>query len=345
MDTNNNTLVTQNKRMLEILQNLDRIATSDFSVLLIGESGVGKELFAEYLHRKSKRNQQSFIKVAPATLPSDLLESELFGFEKGAFTGSINERKGLFELANNGTIFLDDIDDFPINLQVKLLRVLESREIKRIGAQNSIPLDIRLITSSKIDLNELVLQDKFRLDLFFRINVLPIKIPALRDRSDDIPLLVKHFLNLYVPEREIEVSGKVIEVLKSYLWPGNVRELRNIVQRIVLFTNGKITVENIPEEILTNKQNIKNIFMKCGTCLMNANMNFEQIMTFTESHLLEQALAYTKGNKTHAARMLGLSLSTFRDKLRKHNICYRIGAQRESAPYWRNAASNPLTNS
>lgn len=339
MAMNNNTLVTQNKNMLGILKNLERIATSDYSVLLIGESGVGKELFAEYLHRKSKRNQQPFVKVAPAILPSDLLESELFGFEKGAFTGSINEKKGLFEVANNGTIFLDDIDDFPVNLQVKLLRVLESREIKRIGAQNSIPLDIRLITSSKIDLNELVLQDKFRSDLFFRINVLPIKIPALRERSDDIPLLVKHFINLYAPENEIEVSGEVIEVLKSYSWPGNVRELRNIVQRIILFSNGKITIENLPDEILT-KQHFKSIFIKCGSCLINANMNFEQIMTCMESHLLKQALACTKGNKTHAAQMLGLNLSTFRDKLRKHNICYRTEALRESAPYWRNSATN-----
>ncbi|NMB80627.1 MAG: sigma-54-dependent Fis family transcriptional regulator [Ignavibacteria bacterium] len=268
-----------------------------------------------------------------------MLESELFGFEKGSFTGSINERKGLFEMANNGTIFLDDIDDFPVNLQVKLLRVLESREIKRIGAQNSIPLDIRLITSSKIDLNDLVLQDKFRLDLFFRINVLPIKIPALRERCDDIPLLVKYFLNLFVPEKEIEVSDKVIEVLKSYWWPGNVRELRNIVQRVVLFTNGKITVENLPDEILS-KQHIRNIFMKCVSCQINTNMNFEKIMTCTELHLIENALVFTKGNKTLAARMLGLSLSTFRDKLRKHNICFPTGALRESASYCRNSATN-----
>lgn len=336
---NNNTIVTQNERMLKILENLERIATSDYSVLLIGESGVGKELFAEYLHRKSKRNQQPFVKIAPAILPSDLLESELFGFEKGAFTGSINEKKGLFEVANNGTIFLDDIDDFPVNLQVKLLRVLESREIKRIGAQNSIPLNIRLITSSKVDLNELVFQDKFRSDLFFRINVLPIKIPTLRERSDDIPLLVKHFFNAYVPERKIEISDEAIEILKNYSWPGNVRELRNIVQRIVLFTNGKITIENLPDEILT-KQHFKNIFMKCGSCLISANMNFGQIMACTEFHLLEQALVYTKGNKTHAARMLGLSLSTYRDKLRKHSIGSHIRTLRESASYGWNSASN-----
>ena len=332
MDSIKNTIVTQNVKMLEIIKNLEQIATSDYSVLLLGESGVGKELFAEYLHKKSKRKQLPFIKVALAALPSDLLESELFGSEKGSFTGSINERKGLFEAANNGTIFLDDIDDFPVNLQVKLLRVLESREIKRIGAQNSIPLDIRLITSSKIDLNDLVLQDKFRLDLFFRINVLPIKIPALRERCDDIPFLVKYFLNLFVPEKEIEVSDKVIEVFKSYWWPGNVRELRNIVQRIVLFTNGKITVDNLPDEMLS-KQHIENIFIKCGLCLKNTNMNFEKIMTCAELHLLEQALAYSKGNKTLAARMLGLKLSTFRDKLRKQNICYNIKAKRESAPY------------
>lgn len=318
-DSNSNIIVTQNRRMMELLKNMERIATSDYSVLLIGESGVGKELFAEYLHRKSNRNHQPLIKVAPSAIPPDLFESELFGHEKGAFTGSIYEKKGLFEMANKGTIFLDDIDDFPVYLQVKLLRVLESREIRRIGAQNPIPLDFRLITSSKIDLTKLVFQEKFRLDLYYRICILPIEIPALRERSDDIPLLVKHFLNLYEPERNIVVSDEAIEVLKRYPWPGNVRELRNSIQRIVLFTNGNIILEDLPEEILKN-QPLKNIFINFDLCPINMNMNFEEVMGYIESHLLKQALIYSKGNKTHAARILGLSLSTFRDKIRKNNI-------------------------
>lgn len=320
-DSNSNIIVTQNRRMMEILKNMERIASSDYSVLLIGESGVGKELFAEYLHQKSNRNNQRLIKIAPSAIPPDLFESELFGHEKGAFTGSIYEKKGLFEMANRGTIFLDDIDDFPIYLQVKLLRVLESREIKRIGAQYPIPLDFRLITSSKIDLTKLVFQDKFRLDLYYRICVLPIEIPPLRERCDDIPLLVKHFLNLYKPEMNIVVSEEAIEVLKRYPWPGNVRELRNCIQRIVLFTNGKIILEDLPAEIL-KKQSLQNIFTNFDFCSINMNMNFNEVMVYIESHLLKQALIYTKGNKTHAARILGLSLSTFMDKIRKNHIMF-----------------------
>lgn len=319
MEEENNIIVGQNKSILEIIEKIDKIANTDCSILLIGETGVGKELFAEYIHKKSSRSHYPLVKVSLSTLPPNLIESELFGYEKGAFTGSLYDKKGLFEIADKGTIYLDDIDDFPLELQPKLLRVIENREIKRIGAQTSIPLDIRLITSSKIDLSKLVAQEKFRMDLFFRINVFPIEIPPLRERADDIPLLINYFLRLYEPNRPIEISEPALEAFKSYSWPGNVRELKNIIQRIVLFTNGKITLENLPNEI-KQKQQLDNFFKKCISCFENRRMNFEEVMSCVESHLLQQALILSEGNRTHAARLLGLSLSTFRDKLKKYNL-------------------------
>ena len=190
-------LVTRNKSILDILQRMKIIAASDGSVLLIGETGVGKELFAEYIHRTSNRNHQNLVKVSLSSLPSNLIESELFGHVKGAFTGSDHEKKGQFELANKGTIFLDDIDDFPVDLQPKLLRVLESGEITPIGGQNPIPLDLRLITASKMDLAEMVAQRRFRMDLFYRINVFPITVSPLRHRKEDVLQLTNYFVKIY----------------------------------------------------------------------------------------------------------------------------------------------------
>lgn len=317
--TKNFNIVSQNKTILELLSSIDKIADSDCSVLLIGETGVGKEVFAEYIHRTSNRCNHPLVKVSLSTLPPDLLESELFGHEKGAYTGSMNEKKGLFEIAEKGTIFLDDIDDFPFHLQSKLLRVLESKEIKKIGAQESTPLDIRLITASKLDLQKMVAQGKFRMDLFFRINVFPIEIPPLRERIDDVPLLVNHFLKFYEPDKHVEVSDAVYDALRNYKWPGNVRELKNVIQRVALFANGRITLENLPAEIYGNSP-LDGFIKSCGHCFQNKNMNFEEVMVCVESHLLEHAIRKADGNRTLAARMLGLSLSTFRDKLKKHNI-------------------------
>jgi len=317
----NHNVISRNTKVLEILDDIDRIADSDCSVLLTGETGVGKEVFADHIHRKSNRQSYPMVKVGLSTLSPQLIESELFGHEKGAFTGSLDEKKGLFEISDRGTIFLDDIDDFPYDLQSKLLRVLENREIKRIGGRRTIPLNIRLITSSKINLLELISQQKFRIDLFFRINVFPIIIPPLRDRKEDIPVLIEFFLKYFEPNKEIEITDSAMEALINYKWPGNVRELKNVIQRIALFTNGKIRHENLPGEISGNS-GIEDIFKKCSQCFIDKKMNFEQAMSCVESNLLEHALKSAEGNRTLAARMLGLSLSTFRDKLRKYNLDY-----------------------
>ena len=244
-------LITQNKSFAKILSDLRMVIDTDSSILLTGETGVGKELFAEFIHHNSNRKNQPFIKVGLSAIPAELLESELFGHEKGAYTGAAGEKKGLFELSNRGSLFLDDIDDFPFSLQSKLLRVLESREMMRIGGEKSIPIDVRLITASKVDLKILVDKGKFRADLYYRINVVPVNIPPLRERVDDIPPLVDYFIERFAGERRISVDTEALDALKKYQWPGNVRELKNIIHRTVLFCNSAIHLENLPGDIVS----------------------------------------------------------------------------------------------
>jgi len=312
-------LIAESPALRSILTRVDTIARSDSSVLLIGETGVGKELFAEYMHRLSPRSNRPFVKVGLSALPPELLESELFGHEKGAFTSAGAEKKGLFELAHTGSIFLDDIDDFPLNLQTKLLRVLESRELMRVGGGSPISVDVRLITATKVDLKELVNRGLFRSDLYYRINVVPITIPPLRDRREDVLPIVEHFLRRYAPDKQTTVSPEAIRILENYPWPGNIRELRNVIQRMALFADGSIDVKDLPPEIRED-QPLDMIVRACNRCFNEENMTFDQVMACLEVNLLRQALQQSAGNRTKAARALGLSLSTLRDKLKKHNL-------------------------
>lgn len=311
------TILTQNEKMQNIISGIDHIVSSDSSILLIGETGVGKELFAEYIHRTSPRQMQPFIKVGLSALPAELLESELFGHEKGAFTSAGTEKKGLFELADGGSIFLDDIDDFPYQLQSKLLRVLESRELMRIGGQTSIPINVRLITASKNNLHDLVEKGIFRADLYYRINVVPVDIPPLRERSEDIPLLAEYYLKKFTPEKEINIEKDALRKLIHYQWPGNVRELRNVMQRISLFASDEIKVKDLPSEIRDDHP-IHSLTKACQRCLTNEEMTFEEVVACLEKNLIQQSLQESKGNKTQAAKLLKLNFSTFRDKLKKY---------------------------
>ena len=313
------TLIASSPAMREILARVETIARSDSSVLLIGETGVGKELFAEYIHRSSPRNQRPFVKVGLSALPHELLESELFGHERGAFTSASSEKKGLFELAHTGSIFLDDIDDFPLSLQTKLLRVLESRELMRVGGSVPITVDVRLITATKVDLKDLVDRGLFRSDLYYRINVVPLTIPPLRDRPEDIPAIVDHFLRRYAPDRAVTVSEEARRLLVRYSWPGNIRELRNVVQRMALFTDGSIGPNDLPPEIREDHP-LETILKACSRCFHEEQMTLEEVMACLESNMLRQALESSGGNKTQAARQLGLSLSTLRDKLKRHGM-------------------------
>jgi DNA-binding NtrC family response regulator len=312
-------LIAQSDRMKGILERIEMIAQSDSSVLLIGETGVGKELIAEYVHRTSKRAELPFVKVGLSALPPELLESELFGHEKGAFTSASSEKKGLFELAHTGSIFLDDIDDFPYGLQSKLLRVLESHELMRVGGTAPIAVDVRLVSASKVDLKEMVNRGLFRSDLYYRINVVPLVIPPLRERQQDIPFLVQHFLQRYMKESPAKVSPEAMNCFVNYSWPGNIRELRNVVQRIALFSNGQIGVADLPAEI-RDENPLDAIAKACGRCFVDGTMSFDQVVDCIEINLLRQALRQTNGNRSHAAKMLRMSLSTLRDKLKKYKL-------------------------
>jgi DNA-binding NtrC family response regulator len=247
------------------------------------------------------------------------MSSELFGYEKGSFTSASAQKKGLFEVANSGSIFLDDIDDVPLDIQAKLLRVLESRELMHVGGTVPIPIDVRLITASKVDLKTLVDRKLFRDDLYYRLNVVPIEIPALRDRSDDIPVLIEHFLNKYAPGRSVAVSEKAMQALTRYCWPGNIRELRNLVQRLALIADAEIGVQHLPSEVASGCKKEK-LEMSCSLCFKEGNMPYNELVRNIESNIINEVLRRAYGNQSEAARILGLSLSTLRDKMKKLNL-------------------------
>jgi len=311
-------LIAQSELMRSVLSRIDTVAATDHSVLLIGETGVGKELIAEYLHYSSPRSVQPMVKVSLSALPHELLESELFGHERGAFTTASSEKRGLFELANRGTIFLDDVDDIPLPIQVKLLRVLESRELMRVGGTASIPIDVRLISASKADLRQMVELGRFREDLYYRLNVVPIVIPPLRERPDDIPLLVEHFTKRFASHPPT-ISREALDLLSAYPWPGNVRELRNVIQRITLFAKESIAIHDLPNEI-RDEHPINTILKACGRCFGQDGMSFDQVIDCLEVNLLRQALRQAGGNRAQAARILKMSPSTLRDRLVKHHL-------------------------
>jgi len=312
-------IVTQSERMRLILSRVEAIAASDSTILLIGETGVGKELFADYIHRASPRSDRPFVKIALSAMPHDLLESELFGHERGSFTSAVSEKKGLFELAHTGSLFLDDIDDVPMPTQSKLLRVLESQEVLRVGGSATIPIDVRLIAASKVSLKEMVEHGSFRADLYYRINVFPVQIPPLRERREDLPLLLQHFLKRFAPGKALSVSPEAQEALAHYDWPGNVRELRNIMQRLALFATREINLQDLPPE-LHDGHPVELLVKACTKCFMEESLQFNDVITCLEVNLLKQALQETGGNRSQAAKVLGLSLSTLRDKLKKYGL-------------------------
>jgi len=312
-------IIARSKSILDILDQLKTISLSDSTVLLVGETGVGKELLAEYLHQKSVRRYKPLVKVGVATLPRELVESELFGHEKGSYTSASSDKKGLFEIADGGSLFLDDVDDLPIEMQPKLLRAMESGGIQRIGGTRSIPIDVRFIAATKVNLKELVDQGRFRADLFYRVHVVPIVIPPLRERREDIPVLVEHFLRVLAPEKTMVVSKEALRALINYSWPGNVRELKNILARTILFANDEITVEDLPSDI-RGENPVEMLLKSCSRCFVEEEMSFQQIVECLESNLLRKALELHSGNKSRAAQYLNLKLSTFRDKLEKYHL-------------------------
>jgi DNA-binding NtrC family response regulator len=245
-------IVTRNRTMIELLDFAARVAESSISILIEGESGTGKELVAHYVHRKSDRAKKPFVKVNCAAIPEQLLESELFGHVRGAFTGALKDRQGRFEMADGGTIFLDEIGELSSSIQSKLLRVLQTKDFERVGENITRKVDVRVISATNRNLDEALKEGSFREDLFYRLNGVRIKLPPLRERPEDVPFLIHHFLKKYSKDRNIEIAQDADKVLKAYRWSGNVRELENVIERAALLSaNGVIEMNHLPEEIRT----------------------------------------------------------------------------------------------
>lgn len=313
-------IVTQNVQMRDILTRIEAIARTDSSVLLVGETGVGKELFADFIHRSSTRAGKPLVKVELAALPPDLLESELFGHEKGAFTSAFSSKRGLFEVASGGTLFLDDIDDFPIHLQPKLLRAIEAREILRLGGTAPVRVDIRLVTATKVDLADLIRRGLFRRDLYYRVAEVPVEIPPLRQRRDDIQLLAAVFLDRFAPANAPLTLGEdALRALMSYCWPGNVRELRSIVRRLAILCEREIHEDDLPSEV-RSKTPFDFIAQGCTQCLANQGLSFAEVVKCVESNLIRDALRQAGNNRVKAAGLLKMKPSTLRDKLKKYRL-------------------------
>ncbi len=313
-------VVGRSARMRAVFDYIRVIADSDSSILITGETGTGKEMVANLIHHSSGRRNKPFVPVSCAILSENLIESELFGHERGAFTGALKDRAGRFELAQGGTIFLDDVDDVPLSMQVKLLRVLQNRTIERLGGTRQIPIDVRVITGSKRDLRQLVAEGKFREDLYYRLNVIPIILPPLRERREDIPLLMDHFVKRYYRMRGEEprnVSPGVQQAFLRYPWPGNVRELENACERIAqTCTCEQVKIGCVPVSILFHKYAEEQETV-VPTHDHPSSVSLDERLKEVETNLISWALKVTAGNKSKAAELLQIKRSTLGDRIKK----------------------------
>ena len=300
----------------QVKQEITRVAPTDATVLIMGESGVGKEVAARMIHALSRRREGPFVEVNCAAIPDELIESELFGHEKGAFTGATSSKKGKFDLAHKGTIFLDEIGDMSLSAQAKVLRVLQERRFERVGGTKTIEVDVRVIAATNKDLQEEIRQGRFREDLFFRLNVVPIVIPPLRERIEDIPLLVDEFLSELARHSGLgkkRLHPEAMEALKRYPWPGNVRELRNVIERLVIMAQGEeITLEHLPREIREASETVS----PRGQEPWFACEDFKKARSLFEKEFLRRKLAQFKGNISQTAEAIGLERSYLHRKLK-----------------------------
>jgi len=300
---------------------IERVAPTEVTVLITGESGTGKEVVAQAIHTLSSRCSQPFVPVNCAAIPHDLLESEMFGHERGAFTGAAGSRHGLLTTADRGTIFLDEVGEMPIGLQAKLLRVLEDGVVRPVGADRATRVNVRVIAASNVDLATAVAKGTFREDLFYRLQVVPIVIAPLRERRSDIPLLAEHFIGRIrerTPGREIAISREAMVALWSYDWPGNVRELENMVERLAIMCEGSIFDTSIlPENLVAS---VRPLSPAVGVKLSDGAVNLNNLVRELEGRLINDALKQTGGNKQAAARLLGLKRTTFSAKLRRCGV-------------------------
>ena len=317
-----NNIIGESDKMLALFEMLEKVSCTDSTILIQGESGTGKELVARAIHDLSDRCDRNFVAVNCAAIPDELLESELFGHVKGSFTGAVVSRMGRFEMADKGTLFLDEIGDMKANLQVKLLRVLQSREVEPVGGNRPKKVDVRIIAATNQNLDQMVATKLFREDLFYRLSVIPIVLPPLRERDTDIALLLNSFLKKFneINNRHIEgFDNQVMEILTNYHWPGNVRELENLVERLVIVTGGgMVTYHDLPEKYRGGRTlpRVQPVTLpKTGICLHSAVEEFE-------NGLIMQALQKSGGNKKEAAILLNLKRTTLIEKLKKKNLVF-----------------------
>ncbi len=317
-------LIGQSSAMHALYRIIRRVSKTDSTVLVTGESGTGKELIANAIHYNGSRRDMPFVPINCGAIPEELLESELFGHEKGAFTGAIKERRGRFELAHKGTVFLDEIGEMSPKLQVKLLRFLQETKFQRIGGSKTIEVDVRILAATNKDLEKAVAENSFREDLFYRLNVIPIHVPPLREREGDIPILIQHFLRQHCRKKDIalkRMSRDSVESLQLYEWPGNVRELENVIERLVILTDGdEIQVCDLPKRMQIPRQaEVRKIeFGEEG-------INLKDTLDELENRLILDALQKASGVKNKAAKLLGLNRTTLIEKMKKKQIEFPAG--------------------
>ena len=307
-------IVGNSKAIKKVFALIEQVADKDSTILVQGESGTGKELIARAIHKKSNRADHPFIRINCGVLNDNLLESELFGHEKGSFTGAIKQKKGRFELADKGTLFLDEIGDISQAMQVKLLRVLQEYEFERVGGEETIKSDVRIIAASNKDLKKLIAEGKFREDLFYRLSVIPISLPSLRERKEDIPLLVNYFLQKVAEKNRLEkkeINNEGMKLLIEYHWPGNIRELQNLVERLFVISTGKIIDPMLIAGHLSGNVTLNNGYN---------NLPLEEAVQAFEKNMIIQAMKKSDGVKNRAAKLLGINTSVLYYKLEKYGL-------------------------
>lgn len=312
---------SDNIKMKQVIQMCSQVADSNATVLITGESGTGKEVLARFIHERSSRNNKSFIPINCAALPENLLESELFGYEKGAFTGAVSRRIGRFELAQRGTIFLDEIGEMSLNMQVKLLRVLQEREVQRVGGNSNIKVDVRIIAATNKNLVQAIEKGTFREDLYYRLNVVPVEIPPLRFRKEDIKSLINTFIKKYDVQGKIKgITEEAMKLLEEYKWPGNIRELENVIERLVILSREPyIEPSQLPAEILNSETKEEDniiYFPKQG-------IDLEKV----EKDLILKSLKMSEGNQTKAAELLSITRSALIYRMQKFDIKFETGME------------------
>lgn len=334
-------LVGESLAIQNVFKTIEKVVQADSTVLITGESGTGKELIARAIHENSSRSARPWVVVNCGAIPADLLEAELFGHVKGAFTGATQTRQGRFEVAHGGTIFLDEVGEIPLHLQVKLLRVLQTRQFEPVGSSRTVEVDVRIVSATNRDLEDAVQKKEFREDLYYRLNVIPVRIPSLRERKSDIPLLVNHFVDQFntLTGHTVEApSGQILEALLAYDWPGNIRELENLMERLVILKGqGSVDLGDLPHRIFQKYAETRpqgdgamSEWEFPRMVLPQTGLDLKAIVTAFENHLVDQALARTNGNKNRASELLSMNRTTLVEKLRKRGMIIPLTSKEPS---------------